>query len=87
MRAVRDNFITFSLLCGLTFGISAAADIPPPIEYPDHSKLLIVRDAAGNEKPVTTKQDWATRVGHIRTNMQIVMGRLPDESRRVPLDV
>ncbi|HEY4258849.1 MAG TPA: alpha/beta fold hydrolase [Schlesneria sp.] len=87
MRAIRSNFIIPGLLCGLTFGISVAADSPRPIEYPDHSKLLVVRDVSGNEKPVTTKQDWATRVGHIRANMQLVMGPLPDDSQRVSLDV
>jgi dienelactone hydrolase len=87
MRAFGGIFIIFGLLYGLTLGNSIAADTPAPIEYPDHSKLLIVRDRAGNEKPVTTKQDWATRVSHIRANMQLVMGPLPDNSQRVPLDV
>ena len=60
---------------------------PVTIEYPDHSHLLIVRDAAGSERPVKTKADWAERVSHIRANMQLVMGPLPDPSRRVPFDV
>lgn len=87
MRAIGCNFIIFGLLCGLTLGISVAADSPEPIAYPDHAKLLVVRDVSGNEKPVTSKPDWATRVGHIRANMQLVMGPLPDDSSRVPLDV
>ena len=34
-----------------------------------------------------TPADWAVRRQHLLDNMQLVMGPLPDESRRVPLDV
>ena len=72
----------------ITIGLRAAfAADPAVVAYPDHSKLLVVRDAAGNERPVKTKADWAERVAHVRANMQLVMGPLPDASRRVPLDV
>lgn len=57
------------------------------IAYPDHSRLLVVRDAAGNERPVTTAADWAERVAHIKAGMQRVMGPLHDTARWVPLDV
>ncbi|MFO1044093.1 MAG: alpha/beta fold hydrolase [Planctomycetaceae bacterium] len=67
--------------------VCASADEPAPIAYPDHSRLLVVRDASGNERPVTSKDDWAVRVRHIRANMQLVMGPLPGNDRRVPLDV
>lgn len=62
---------------------------PPPgaIAYPDHSNLQVVRGAEGHERPIKTKADWASRLNHIRANMQLVMGPLPDDSRRVPLDV
>lgn len=53
----------------------------------DHSQLLVVRDAAGMERPVKTKADWAERVSQIRSNMQRVMGPLPNASDAVPLDV
>lgn len=67
----------------------AWADSPgsSAIAYRDHSNLLVIRDPAGNERPITTKADWAIRLEHIRANMQLVMGTLPDASRRVPLDV
>ena len=68
-------------------GIARAADEPLAVAYPDHSNLLVIRDAAGNERPVATKADWAVRVAHIRANMQLAMGPLPDNSRRVPLNV
>ena len=63
------------------------ADAPPAIAYPDHSQLLVVRDAQGHERPVKTAADWAERVAHIRANMQQVMGRLHDTARWAPLDV
>ena len=67
--------------------IHAAAAEPAVVTYPDHSRLLVIRNADGNERPVVTREDWSRRVAHLRDNMQLVMGRLPDASRRVPLDV
>ena len=60
---------------------------PAQIAYPDRSQLLLVRDTEGNERPVKTKADWAERVSHLRASMQLVMGPLPDSSRRVPLNL
>ncbi len=80
--AVWLHFVITVIVVGTA--LSAAE---PAIEYPDHSQLLVVRDDAGKERPVTTPADWAVRVRHIRTNMEQVMGPLPDASRRVPLEV
>ncbi|MCZ6794861.1 MAG: FG-GAP-like repeat-containing protein [Planctomycetota bacterium] len=55
--------------------------------YADHSKLLRYRDAAGAEHPVRTPFDWARRRAHIVAGLELAMGKLPDPSRRVPLDV
>lgn len=44
-------------------------------------------DKTGNARPVKTKADWAERVSHLQANMQLVLGALPDASRRVSLDV
>ncbi|MBI4626487.1 MAG: alpha/beta fold hydrolase [Verrucomicrobia bacterium] len=72
----------------LTTGLRPArATDAPVVAYPDHSRLLIVRDAAGHERPVKTQSDWAERVAHVRANMQLVMGPLPDAARRVLLDL
>ena len=87
MPSAANSLPTFSLLLMISAGIAAGADEPTAVAYPDHSKLLVVRDAAGNEKPVVTKGDWAARVAHIRANMQLAMGPVPDNSRRVPLNV
>jgi len=75
------------LMVALGHQFATAADGPPVVAYPDHSNLLVVRDAEGHERPVKSRADWAVRVGHLRENMQLVMGRLPDSTRRVPLDV
>lgn len=64
-----------------------ALDLPAAISYPDHSNLLVVRDAKGAERAVKTAADWAERVAHIKANMQQVMGPLHDTSRWAPLDV
>jgi fermentation-respiration switch protein FrsA (DUF1100 family) len=57
----------------------------PP--YPDRARLLVLRDAEGKERPVRTAADWARRRAHILANMELVMGPLPDDSHKVPLDV
>ncbi len=66
---------------------SSLVAVEPVVSYSDHSQLLIVRDATGKERPVTTPADWAERVRHIKANMEQVMGPLPEVSRKVPLEV
>lgn len=69
--------------------IGLGADPPPadPVTYPDHSNLMIVRDRQGHERSVTSRADWDERRTHIRANMELVMGTLPDDRRRVPLEI
>ena len=55
--------------------------------YPDHSRLMVIRDARGNERPVRTASDWAVRRGHILAHLQEVMGPLPGPMKRVPTDL
>lgn len=54
-------------------------------QYPDHSKLLEVHDAAGAIRAIASVSDWNVRRGHILAGMQEVMGPFPTD--RVPLDV
>src|SRR5579864_6098466 len=63
-----------------------AVDSPPP-SYPDKSKLLVYKDDSGKDHAVKTPADWAKRRAHILVNMQLVMGKLPPASGKVPLDV
>lgn len=79
--------LLMSLLFVQSTGVRADLPKADAVFYPDHSNLLVLRDADGHERPITTKGDWAERLKHIRANMELVMGSLPDETRRVPLDV
>jgi len=65
--------------------LSALAAAPPP--YADKSNLLTYADAGGTLHPVATPADWQKRREHILAAMQAVMGPLPDDSGKVPLDV
>ncbi len=70
--------------------VGAGAD--PPVSYPDHSKLLVVRDAAGTERVVKTAEDWKARRAHIVAGMEEAMGPFtgPPGSKKpsdVPLDL
>jgi pimeloyl-ACP methyl ester carboxylesterase len=63
----------------------AAAPDAPPV-YPDRSNLLVYRDG-DEDRPVRTAADWARRRADILAGMQQVMGPLPGDDARVPLDV
>jgi dienelactone hydrolase len=75
-----------SISCLLAAVAGLVADGRPPF-YPDKTRLLVYRDAAGREHPITRAADWPKRRGDILANMQLVMGPLPDAARNVPLDV
>jgi pimeloyl-ACP methyl ester carboxylesterase len=55
--------------------------------YPEHSRLMVVRDGEGRERPVRDRNDWDVRRAHILAHFQEVAGPLPSGERRVPLDV
>lgn len=57
-----------------------------PPSYPDHSSLLIVRDAAGKETPITTVEQWEQRRQHIIANMELTMGEYPKNRQKLPLE-
>lgn len=63
----------------------ARQDNPP--FYPDKSKLLVLIDADGKEQPITDAADWPKRRAHIRANLQLVMGPMPADDRKVAPDV
>jgi hypothetical protein len=76
----------------LLLGQGSASDAASPAEpltppYDDHARLMVYVDAAGNTQPVKTPADWARRRAHVLQAFQRIAGRLPDSSRRVPLDV
>ena len=67
---------------GQESGRSAAPRAP---SYPDHNRLLVVRDGEGRERPVGSRGDWEVRRAHILAHFQEVAGPLPGGERRVPL--
>ena len=54
--------------------------------YADKTNLLFFYDAAGTLKPVQSVADWQVRVGHLRANLEKVMGALPAVTKE-PLDL
>ena len=75
-----------AVLCCLLLRAAAADEQNVP-SYPDHSKLLIYRDADGGEHAVKTPEDWAIRRRHVLAGMQEAMGPLPDRSKLSPPDM
>jgi len=67
--------------------VDPMAGAPAAMAYPDHSRLMEVRDAAGGVRPVVTTADWAERAAHIRAGLQQAMGHLPGPAARIPLEV
>jgi pimeloyl-ACP methyl ester carboxylesterase len=63
-------------------GRSASSRAP---SYPDHTRLMVVRDVEGRERPVGSRDDWEVRRAHILAHFQEVAGPLPGGERRVPL--
>jgi dienelactone hydrolase len=62
----------------------AAQPVPVPGARLD---LMHYQDGAGRTLPVRTPADWQVRRVLILASMERVMGPMPPESRRVPLDV
>jgi dienelactone hydrolase len=79
-----------TLLLALSLGgvlVLGAAAPEEPSSYPDKANLLVYRDADGRERPVRTAADWDKRRAHVLAAMQQVMGPLPGDDAKVPLDV
>lgn len=60
---------------------------PPPVHYDEHQELTYYRDRQGSRHPVRTPADWEVRRQHILANLQLVTGKLPGVTSRVPLDL
>ena len=58
----------------------------PPF-YNNKFDLLTYLDDASGRHPVASVEDWAKRSEHIVANMELVMGPLPDDTKKVPLDI
>ncbi len=58
-----------------------------PLLYPEHSDLSYYLDGNGYPRPILTPADWQIRRQHVQAHMQTVMGKLPDRTQRVPLNL
>lgn len=65
--------------------ISASAQ-PVPF-YENKTDLLHYKDTQGRDYPIASPAEWEKRRAHILANMQLVMGPMPADSNRVPLDM
>ena len=85
MYVMRNGLIV--ALCLVASNLVAQTSQKAVIKYPDHSQLLVLRDADGKEQAITTPAQWLQRAEHIRAGLEQAMGPLPDATKKVPLDV
>src|SRR5688572_13880155 len=83
MRRPLCCFLLASILAGPPAAM--AADEPQPRLPRD--KLLLYRGGDGKPVPVKTLDDWAKRRAEIVRGMESVMGKLPGDDKRCPLDM
>lgn len=67
-------------------GRSKATAADPPRRLP-RDQLLVYRGPDGEPVPVKTPDDWARRRAEIVRGMEAVMGKLPGDRKRCPLDM
>jgi hypothetical protein len=69
------------------FMVSEDTERSKPPFYANKANLLHYLDDGGKSVPVRTPVEWEKRRRHILANMQLVMGPLPEDTRKVPLDL
>ncbi len=83
MRASRF-LVALALLSTLCL-VASAEERPEVIPYPDHQDLTYLLEN-GVKSPLKTVALWEKRRAQVLHNMQNVMGRFPNDSKRVPLE-
>jgi dienelactone hydrolase len=78
------SIIAIFLLITASAVLADEAKIP---EYTEHQDLSYYLSADGQKQAIKSKDDWETRRRHILSNVQKVMGKLPQPIEPVPLDV
>src|SRR5436309_3375706 len=74
------------LLAGFScLGSASARATDPPVRLP-RDQLLLYRGPDGKPVPVKSVEDWAKRRAEVVRGMESVMGKLPGEKKRCPLD-
>lgn len=91
-RSFSDSGRTFASQWWLSIGLALATAQCPHCaaadpQRLDRANLLIYRNDRGEALPVRSIADWQKRRASILEGMQKVMGPLPGEEKRCPLDV
>lgn len=73
-----------SLIVLALFNLCAGQPVP---FYADKLNLTVYQDDSGADRAVATPHDWEVRREHLLENMQQVMGYLPPDREKVPLDI
>lgn len=76
-----------AVLSAMQFGAAAEETQKSDVPRLPRDNLLVYRDARGKPALVKTVEDWAKRRAEIVRGMEAVMGKLPGEEKRCPLDV
>lgn len=89
MRLVRRIAGILTVLACGGFLPNSSMAAPPPVEapLPPHADLSYFLDAQGGRQPIHSLADWERRRAQILQNMQRVMGKLPHDSLKVPLQM
>lgn len=74
------------IIAGSAWLLAQMASSGPP-SYSDKADLLVYVDSNGVRRTIKTAADWERRREHILASLQRVMGDLPGDARKVPLDV
>jgi dienelactone hydrolase len=80
MRPAAPILSALAVLAGLC---RAGAADPPRLP---RDNLLVYRGPDGKPAPVKTAEDWAKRRAEVVRGMESVMGKLPGDKKRFPLD-
>jgi dienelactone hydrolase len=83
MRRSWNGCAETALLLGFAFALAGVPARPPTAS--ERTRLLVYRDKAG-EHPIKSAADWDKRRRQILVAMQEVMGPLPADREKVPLD-
>lgn len=85
-RSLRTKFAFGAAILALSASSHRAIFATEP-RYPNHHDLAVVMNDAGQPQPIKTVADWERRRAHVLRAMQVVMGKLPGDEKRAPLDV
>lgn len=68
------------------FCLCLTSSLPAEPRLP-RDNLLLYRDQQGQTQPVKSLADWSHRRDEIFRGMEVIMGKLPGDEKRVPLDM